>query len=305
MVRETVLLLAELVVLFFGVAFLVDLSQRWLGPDRLRRWMGGPPIAAAMKGIGIGFVTPFCTFSAIPVLMGLRQAGVTPAGYVAFISAAPVLDPVLFGALVVIVGYQAAQMYVAVAFVAAISLALLAEKVDIVRHLKPVPVLVPSRSGATGRTDLACGAVEVSELWRGWRIEAHASSLAAWSLLRSMAPLLGFGVGVGVVIEILISPETAAAITGGSSVFAIPVAAALGTPLYFSTELFVPIADSLSSAGVGVGVIVALTIAGAGANIPEFILLGRMANARVLAVFVTYVFVVAMIGGWLAALVAA
>ena len=52
----------------------------------------------------VGFVTPFCTYSAIPMLVGFRQAGVQPAGYVAFIVAAPVLDPLLFGALVLIVG---------------------------------------------------------------------------------------------------------------------------------------------------------------------------------------------------------
>ena len=43
----------------------------------------------------------------------------------------------------------------------------------------------------------------------------------------------------------------------------------LGTPLYFSTELFVPIAHSLEGAALGVGAIVALTICGDGADLPE------------------------------------
>ena len=83
---ETIWLVVELTVLFFSVTFLVQLFQRRLGGDRLRAWMGGPPLIAALKGIAIGFVTPFCTFTAIPMLLGLRQAGVPPAGYVAFIS---------------------------------------------------------------------------------------------------------------------------------------------------------------------------------------------------------------------------
>jgi uncharacterized membrane protein YraQ (UPF0718 family) len=41
-----------------------------------------------------------------------------------------------------------------------------------------------------------------------------------------------------------------ASIAGYESPLAIPIAAGLGTPLYFSTELFVPIADSLASVGV-------------------------------------------------------
>ena len=50
----------------------------------------------------------------------MPRAGVAPAGYVAFLTAAPVLDPVLFGALVVIVGLEAALLYTAVAFVGAV-----------------------------------------------------------------------------------------------------------------------------------------------------------------------------------------
>ena len=83
------------------------------------------------------------------------------------------------------------------------------------------------------------------------------------------------------------------------------IASALGTPLYFNTELFVPIAASLRTAGVGIGAIVALTIAGAGANVPEFIILGKLARPRVIGVFVGYVFAVAMVGGLLAQTVVA
>ena len=74
----------------------------------------------------------------------------------------------------------------------------------------------------------------------------------------------------------------------------------LGTPLYFNTGLFVPIAHSLGRAGVGIGAIVALTISGAGANIPEFVLLGRLFPAAALAAFIGYVFAIALAGGLLA-----
>ena len=57
-------------------------------------------------------------------------------------------------------------------------------------------------------------------------------------------------------IEVLVSPTDVAAITGDNGVLAVPVAAALGTPLYIETSLFIPIADALAGAGVGVGAIV-------------------------------------------------
>ena len=78
--NDTLFLVVELTALFIGVSFLVELFQRRLGPEQLRRFLGGRPAIAAVKGIAIGFVTPFCTYSAVPLLVGLRRAGVSPAG---------------------------------------------------------------------------------------------------------------------------------------------------------------------------------------------------------------------------------
>ncbi len=311
MIRDSLILIAELAALFFGVAFLVHISQSWLGEERLRRWMGGPPVVAALKGIAVGFVTPFCSYSAIPMLLGLRRAGVAPAGYVAFIVAAPVLDPILFGALVLIVGWTAAVVYAAVAFSAAMGLALLAQRIDVERFLKPIEsgVLVGSR-GDRGQAlavlaptedspDTSCS-IDRADRRLGVRAEAEEASLYAFALMRTLGPILLLGVGIGLAIELLVPPEAVASVAGQDSVLAIPIAAGLGAPLYFNTELFIPIAHSLATVGVGVGAIVALTIAGAGANIPEFVILSKLVRSRVLIVFVGYVFVVAMVGGALA-----
>jgi uncharacterized membrane protein YraQ (UPF0718 family) len=326
MLGGTAFLVAELVALFFGVSFAIELLQRRIGPERLKAWMGGRPAVAALKGIAIGFLTPFCTYSAIPMLVGMRQAQVPVAGYVAFAVAAPVLDPILFGALVLIVGLKVAIIYLTVAFSAAISLALMAQRVGIERHLKPIssftspgrvtvatPVLVtttgapidsdPNPDSPRSEVEGGCGD-NCTLPWRGFRVESRHAARAATRLLRSVGLLLGVGVAVGLAIEAFAPPETAAEITGSNPMISIPVAAALGTPLYFHTELFVPIAHSLNSAGVGIGAIVALTIAGAGANVPEFIILTRLAHSRLIAVFFGYIFAVAVAGGVLAQAIA-
>ena len=305
MIRDTGLLLIELTVLFFGVSFLVQLSQRRVGPDRVRRWMSGRPVVVALKGIAVGFVTPFCTYSAIPVLVGFRQAGVPPAGYVAFIVAAPVLDPILLGALILIVGIEAAAVYVVIAFSAALGLGLLADHLDIERHLKPIPailVLQPRLVAADGRPvgpvrsdgEFADGGNRDLHLpWQGFRVEAPVAARGAFVLLRTLAPLMLLGVGIGVGIATLVTPELTVDITSAAGPLSIPISAAMGTPLYFNTELFVPIAESLRGAGVGTGPIVALTIAGAGANLPEFVILAKLVHRRLLIAFVGYVFAVA------------
>lgn len=301
-------LLVELAILFFSVAFLVQLLQRRIGSERLRTWMGGNPAIAALKGIAVGFITPFCTYSAVPMLVGLRQAGVPPAGYVAFIVAAPVLDPVLFGALVIIVGVKIAIIYACVAFAAAFSLGLLAEHFDISTQLKPIPVggVTLGCDKRISRTDSlseyrnSCSGESVELPWRNLRAEFPSAAKAAANLLRSVGPLLFVGVTLGILITLFLGPETVLAVTKGSNSFAIPIAAGIGIPLYTSTAVLVPIADSLNSVGISIGAIVAFTIAGSGANVPEFILLSRFFRTRLIGIFFLYVFSVSVVGGFIA-----
>lgn len=329
-------LLAEMIALLVGVTFLISLLRRRLGDETIQRWMGGPPHRAALKGIALGAVTPFCTYSAIPVLLGMRQAGVRPAGYTAFLFAAPVVDPILVGALAIVIGPVGAGVYTVAAFTAAFTLALIVDAVDITPHLKPVPALAlastPSSVAAHSPTTAhhpapaavtepapalagagtAAGAPTCSsepsepcsssnssdpEPWRGWRAEAPEAWRRALVLLRGMAWLVVVGVAVGLGISLAVPADSLASVAGSQSPLAVPIAAAVGVPFYVGTELFIPIGDALRTSGVGVGAIVALTIAGAGANLPEFALLTKLARGRLVAAFFGYVFFVAVLGG--------
>ena len=285
MIGDAIWLFVELLALFIGVSFALNLLQRRLGNARLKTLMGASPLKAALRGIAVGFITPFCTYSAIPVLVALRQAGVTAAGYVAFVVAAPVLDPILFGALLIIVGWKAALIYLGVAFAAALGLALAAERVHLERFMKPLPV-------AAGSAD--------STPWAGIGLEWRPAWKASRALLRTMLPLLVVGVGIGLAITVFLPAETVARIPVLAGDSAILAAAAVGTFFYVNTEIFVPIADALRAAGIGMGAIVALTIAGAGFNIPEFVILSKLAGKGILAAFGLYVFGVAVVGGLIA-----
>ena len=112
-----------------------------------------------------------------------------------------------------------------------------------------------------------------------------------------MAWLVVVGVAVGLGISLAVPADSLVGIAGSQSPLAVPIAAAVGVPFYVGTELFIPIGDALRNSGVGVGAIVALTIAGAGANLPEFALLTKLARGRLVAAFFAYVFFVAVLGG--------
>jgi len=80
---------------------------------------------------------------------------------------------------------------------------------------------------------------------------------------------------------------------------AIPSAALIGVPLYVRASTLVPIAMSLLQKGMGLGAVMALIIGGAGASIPEMVMLKRMFRLPILVAFLLTVFGMALSAGFL------
>lgn len=69
--------------------------------------------------------------------------------------------------------------------------------------------------------------------------------------------------------------------------------------MYVRTETLIPISGVLLEKGMSLGATMALIIGGAGASIPEILLLGAIFRRRLVAAFVITVLLSAMIAGYL------
>lgn len=273
---------AELVVLFLVVAFLVALLQRRVGEKRLQAWMEGGPIVAPLKGALLGSVTPFCSCSTLPMLMGMLKAGAPFTGAAAFLIASPLLDPIIFGVIWILFSWEIMLGYAAVVLPLTIVISLLWGKAGLERYVRRVKV------SAEGHDDSP---------WQGLRREVRPAAHQSWSYFRPlMVPLL-VGVSVGAVIYGVVPQSFLISVAGDGSILAVPIAALIGIPLYIRTESILPIGLALSSAGMGLGPVFALVIGGAGASIPELTMLSAIFKPRLVATFAGSVLAVAIAGG--------
>lgn len=297
-------LVAELVVLFLVVAAGIAVAARRLGLHRLRRLLGGNRLAGAVKGIALGFLTPFCTYSAIPVLVAMIDSGVRTSAWVGFLLAAPVLDPLIAVALAVIFSPAVALAYTAAVFAGVLATALVADIIGVqarARQHSPSVHAAQRASAIESSGDMPCAPDPLTDhaAWRGWPAEACDAVGYAYRLLRGLAVPLAIAAVVAVAIAAVVPRDLIVAVAGTDNVLAVPVAALIGTPLYVSGEAFLPIAASLKQQGMGDGALFALIIAGAGVNLPELGVLAKLLQPRLVAALAGAIFAIAMLAGYI------
>lgn len=280
----------ELVVLFLAVSFLVALIQRRVGEERLQKWMGGGKYVAPFKGIVLGSVTPFCSCSTLPMLMGMIKAKTPFTGAAAFLLASPLLDPIIFGVIWILFDWKVMLIYASVTFVIVFALSLLWGHMGMERYVRRVKVSAEGHDTTTP--------------WKGFRSEAGPAWAEARSYFKPLIIPMAVGVSVGAFIYGVVPQSFLMEVAGPGNWLAVPIAAAIGIPLYVRTETILPIGLALSSAGMGLGPVFALVIGGAGASVPEVSMLTAIFKPRLVTMFVASVLIVAVAGGVLIPLAA-
>jgi uncharacterized protein len=142
--------------------------------------------------------------------------------------------------------------------------------------------------------------VAVSDAMReSFREKMKRSSSFAVDTFKGVFWYLLLGAAIGAFIYGFFPQDLVVTIAGPGNPWSIPVAAAVGVPMYIRAETVIPISAALVGKGMGVGTVLALIIGGAGASIPEMIILGSMFRKKLIIAFVLNVFVVAIVAGYL------
>jgi len=276
----------ELIVLFIGITFLVGLIQEYVPGETIKRALGGRHrILGSFLGAGFGALTPFCSCSTIPLLLGMLNAGVPFASAMAFLFASPLLNPVIVSLFILLMGWKITALYFAVTFLAAIVIGLMLDSLGFAAQVKSV---------AAVRGCCDCEQAEDA------KSRVQRSARFAFSLFRQLVPYLLLGAGIGAFIHGFVPTELISSIAGSGNPFAVPVAAIIGVPIYIRAETMIPIGLALIEKGMSTGAVLALVIGGAGASIPELTLLSAIFKRKMLAAFVLTIITIAVAVGYLA-----
>lgn len=285
-IRFFVLITAELAALFIGISTLVALVLMYLPQEKIKRWMSGKGIFANIVGAVFGALTPFCACSTIPMTLGFLQIGIPFGAVMSFVIASPLLNPIILTMVAALMGFKTAAVYFTITFIGAIAFGVILEKTGGAKYVKRVRI-----KGATHE--------ENEQVPQAFKSKLKQSFFKAWGDFRGILVYLLIGVGIGAVIYGYLPEDLVLKLAGPDNPFAVPVAAAIGVPLYIRAETAIPIGVALMGKGMSVGAVIALIIGGAGMAIPEMSMLAGIFKKRLVAAIVIMIYLTAVIGGYI------
>lgn len=277
----------ELIALFLLISAAVEIILMHIPQERIRQWLCGRGMLGNVMAAGFGALTPFCACSTIPMTVGFLNAGVPFGSTMSFLIASPLLNPVIIGMLGAMVGAKAMAVYFIIAFAASVLFGFALEKTGMQKYVKNVRL----QNGHDGS----------GENRRAWplRRKLREAFVSACGSLRPVMGYLLLGVALGAGIYGYMPQDFVLKIAGQDNLFAVPVAAVLGIPLYIRAETAIPIGVALMSKGMGIGTVMALVIGGAGMAIPEMTMLASIFRKKLVAVIIAVIFLTAVITGYL------
>jgi uncharacterized membrane protein YraQ (UPF0718 family) len=252
------------------------------------------PLAALVGGL-----TPFCSCGVIPLVAGLFGAGVPLAPVMAFWIASPLMDPAQF---FVVAGSLGIGFAVAKT-IAAVSMGLLAGYGTLV--LARAGLIDTASALRIAAAPTSCCAAKRARppvqppVWRFWteperaRLFLVGAAASAWFLARWLA--LAFAIES--LMTAWVAPETIARWLGDGP-FAIPLAVAVGVPVYINGLATVPLVAGLVELGMSPAAGLAFMLATTATGFAAMTAVWALVRPRVFALYLAFAVMGALAAGY-------
>ncbi|MFN2340647.1 MAG: permease [Halanaerobium sp.] len=281
-------LVIYLIPLFIIATFIVGLIREFLDEKKIKKSLSNKnPFVSHLLAAIFGAITPFCSCSTIPLLVGMLNSGVPFSISMTFLLASPLANYIAIAMLATLISWQVAVLYVIFIIVLAMIGGTLLNIFGLEKHLRSVKVAENNLSESTDSTINNTGLDKV--------FNAFKYSL---TFFKDLAPYLLIGMLIGALIHGFVPEEFIINVAGPGNIFAVPIAAIIGAPIYLSMEAMIPIAYSFYGLGMAIGTVLALLVGGSGISIPNMVIIARVFKRKLLISYAFTIILIATIIGY-------
>ena len=262
----------KIFILLSVIIFLVAIIRSWFPPERTKRILSHEReyVGNVMAAL-LGIVTPFCSCSAVPLFIGFVESGVPLGVTFSFLISSPMVNEIALILLWGMFGWKIALIYIGTGLLVAMVAGIVIGRLKMERYVQDYV------------WEIKVGDVDVAE--QSWPERfAYARDYTA-GLLKKIWPYVVIGIGIGAFIHGYVPQDFLVKWAGRDNPFAVPLAVALGVPLYANAAGVIPIVQALTAKGMAIGTVLAFMMAVTALSLPEAVILSNVLKKPLLATF--------------------
>jgi uncharacterized protein len=265
----------KVLMLLAGVVFAMGMVNTYFTPERTRALLAGRREGVAnVMAAALGVVTPFCSCSAVPLFIGFVQAGVPLGVTFSFLISAPMVNEVALALLFGLFGWKIALLYLAMGLAIAIVAGWIIGRLKMEAYLESWVREMPSVQASVGDERLLLAD----------RVDAGLACVR--SIVGKVWPYILGGIALGAAIHGWVPQDFMASFMGKSAWWSVPLAVAIGVPMYSNAAGVIPIVQALLAKGAALGTVLAFMMSVIALSLPEMIILRKVLTWRLIATFI-------------------
>ncbi len=267
----------KVLLLLVGIVFVMGIVHTFVSPERTRALLSGRRLGVGnVMAASLGIVTPFCSCSAVPLFIGFLQAGVPLGVTFSFLVSAPMVNEVALALLFGMFGWKVAALYLGLGLSVAIVAGVVIGQLRMEHYLEDwVRAMQNSQVGLPVGAD--------SRSW-GERIEQGFRHVH--EIVGKVWPYIIGGIALGAGIHGYVPEDFMASIMGKDAPWwSVPMAVAIGVPMYTNAAGVIPIVQALLGKGAALGTVLAFMMSVIALSAPEMLILRKVLKPRLIATF--------------------
>jgi len=284
----------KILLLLVFMVYVIGWLRAGLNTDRIRDYLKGKNRGLSYcLAAGFGAATPFCSCSSIPLFIGFTTAHIPLGITLAFLITSPIINEVAIVLLWGLLGWKFTIIYVCVGLLAGVLGGALMDALKAERWLQPY-LLEELKRPPLRTLSMASARFRISFSQRhdfAWR--------EVCTIFRRVWKWVILGVTLGAGLHGFVPQEWFAEHLGDSRWWNVPLASALGIPLYTNVTGIIPVMESLLLKGLPLGTTLAFCLSSVASSLPEVIMLKQVMRWRLLLLFLGYLFIIFTLTGWL------
>ncbi len=274
-------------ILLFVIIFLVTFIRTYLPQEKIKKLLTNRfefvgNILAALFGI----ITPFCSCSAVPLFIGFVESGVPLGVTFSYLISAPMVNEVAAVMLLGLFGPFVALLYIVSGVTIAVIVGFILGKLKLEHLVEDYVWNIKSGDN-------------IQEIKLTLKERLDKSLRYTNNLIKKVFPYVLLGVGLGSLIHGYAPENLLTQIAGKNNLFAVPLAVAIGVPLYSNAAGTIPIVKSLIEKGLPLGTSLSFMMAVTALSLPEMIILRKVLKLKLLIIYIAILSLGIMFTGYL------